>query len=652
MISVLAGILMQAGVASYATMPGVDSLSRDPLVDSLRAAETQFLLRWRREWMTGRRSRVSYGRLASLHCHYDGSWQSGAPNIIRSKESTRSFCPVWYPVDDSMPSDEANGVDASLTTEEGRKTMRRARANLIARFAAAVAEKPSDPFLIGQLVRLAVDQKESAMALGAARSCGASRPWCLLLEGYVHQADGRDAAADSVFTRAIAAMKPAERCEWSSIAPVLDQRARSAYERIPCAARDSINATYWWLADPMYMEPGNARRAAHFARLVLVRLHAALTMDERWDWRQKYGGDALAAMIVRYGWPSHMYWAGFREDHGHFEWLGFADSAINVAPEYALPRFHTSPPWRAVLDPATLSTDDWSLFAPRQGYGSVVWESDVWPTDHWSRPLGPVVNLAEQTVMLRRDNDALLAIGLDVPQKFFTPGAPMPYDAAVVVARDPNERWMPSRESILLDGRGTTVLTSPLSARAQIVSAELAPADGAPGLAVRSRRAIHPPPPLSVMQAGEVGISDPLFFRPGDDAAPPSNAQDAIAKMLGSLSFTEKRIGVFWETYGVAPSDTVELTLRLVSTDKPGLFRRLGTKLGVVETIGGEMAMSWREPRIGMVEGLTWAGDVPIQARGVVLDISRLKAGRYAVEISAVKRGSIRATTRREINVR
>ena len=46
--------------------------------------------------------------------------------------------------------------------------------------------------------------------------------------------------------------------------------------------------------------------------------------------------DALAAMIIRYGWPSNLYWAGFYEDGGHFDWLGFRDDAINVAPEYKL----------------------------------------------------------------------------------------------------------------------------------------------------------------------------------------------------------------------------------------------------------------------------------------------------------------------------
>src|SRR6185436_6561114 len=115
---------------------------------------------------------------ASLHCHNDGSWKSGAPNIIRSKDSNRSFCPVWFPIDDSLPSDETDGVDASLS-DEARQILRRQRAGLIDRFQGAATANPSNPWVVGQLVRLAVDQKDFDAARRAARSCTASRAGCM-----------------------------------------------------------------------------------------------------------------------------------------------------------------------------------------------------------------------------------------------------------------------------------------------------------------------------------------------------------------------------------------------------------------------------------------------------------------------------------------
>ena len=650
MIGLVAGLFLQIG--AYGAMPGVDSVPRDALTDSLRTAESKFLLAWRKEWIGDRRGKAkgTYVRLASLHCHHDGSWKSGAPNIIRSKDSNRSFCPVWFPVEDTLPSDEREGVDASLT-DEVRQRMRRQRTELIDRFQRAAAAAPMNPWIVGQLVRLAVDQRDFDVARRAARACAGPRAWCLLLEGYVEHSAGRTAHADSTFLRAVTAMKERDRCEWTSIAPLLESRARAAYERIDCAARDSVHATFWWLADPLYLEMGNARRAEHFARQVLVRLHAAIGVDERWDWSQRSGGDALASMIIRYGWPSSLYWAGYYEDNGHFEWLGFRDNAINVAPEYALPRYHSAPPWSAVLDPSALSAADAIRFGPRMGYGAVDWENDFWPVESAPRTLGPVLDVAEQLIVFRRDNDALLAIAMDVPQKFFAPGARVPYDAAVILARDPTDRWVPSHESLILDGKGTTVLVSPLAPRAQIVSAELVPADGAPGLAVRVRRAVHPPAPLSVLKDGEVAISDPLFFRPGDAQDPPANAAEAVAKMFGSLAFNEKRVGLFWETYGIAPGDTADISIRFANIDKPGLLKRLGSRIGVGEASGGELTIEWREPRLNQKEAVIWAGDVAIQPRGVVLDVSRLRPGRYTVEITVTKLGGAPVTTRRDVSL-
>jgi hypothetical protein len=649
-IGLVAGLVLQVGVPAYAAIPGVDSLPRDAVTDSLRTAEEKFMQAWRREWTSWRKEKGTYVRLASFHCHNDGSWKSGAPNIIRSKDSNRSFCPVWFPVDDSLPSDETDGVDASLS-EESRRVIRRARADLVARFAAAARANPSSPWLAGQLVRLNLDQNDIAAARSAARACRQSRAWCLLLEGYVEQAAGRIALADTIFSRAVAVMKGPERCQWTSVATLLDARSRAAYERIDCADRDSVDATFWWLADPLYIEPGNARRVEHFARQVLVRLHASAGVDERWDWRPQSGGDALAAMIVRYGWPSHLYWAGNYEANGHYDWLGFHDATLDAAPEYELPRYHAAPSWGAVLDPSTLSSADASRFAPRMGYGAIDWENDFWPPEHARRALGPVLDLPEQMVIFRRDNDALLAIGMDVPQKFFAPGARVPYDASVIAARDATDRWVPSRESLVLDGRGTTVLVSPLSSRAQIVSAELAPADAAPGLAVRVRRAVHPPAPLSVLQAGEVALSDPLFYRPGAAVDPPANTAEAVASMFGSLALNEKRIGVFWETYGIAPGDTVDVSLHLTSLDRPGVLRRLGSAIGIGDAEASEVTVSWREPRSREKQTTIYAGDVPIQSRGVVLDVSRMRPGRYTVEITVTRHGAPPATARRDVTI-
>jgi hypothetical protein len=70
-----------------------------------------------------------------------------------------------------------------------------------------------------------------------------------------------------------------------------------------------------------------------------------------------------------------------------------------------------------------------------------------------------------------------------------------------------------------------------------------------------------------------------------------------------------------------------------------------------VNAEGGEIGVTWREPRIGQREGLSWAGDVPIQARSLVFDVSRLRNGTYYVELTVARRGAAPAITRREVTI-
>jgi hypothetical protein len=107
--------------------------------------------------------------------------------------------------------------------------------------------------------------------------------------------------------------------------------------------------------------------------------------------------------------------------------------------------------------------------------------------------------------------------------------------------------------------------------------------------------------------------------------------------MLGSLTFTQGRVGVFWELYGLVPRDTVDITLTVTSLDRPGILHRIGESLGILGEDGGTVAIKWREPEPGARSAVSYTGAVPIQAHAVALDVSRLRAGRYSVEVSAAR---------------
>ncbi|HTR77034.1 MAG TPA: hypothetical protein VMH39_02955, partial [Gemmatimonadaceae bacterium] len=157
----------------------------------------------------------------------------------------------------------------------------------------AAAALPGDPWIAGQRVRMLVDQQDFAGAFRASVECRADLWWCLSLRGYALHASRLIARAAATFDSALAVMPDSTRCRWndlSSLFGIVGWNAFSlggpggtrgagsattvdatqptaflsdgdrAYRAATCAGRDSINATIWWLAQPLYLEPGNERK--------------------------------------------------------------------------------------------------------------------------------------------------------------------------------------------------------------------------------------------------------------------------------------------------------------------------------------------------------------------------------------------------------
>src|SRR5437588_1994885 len=61
--------------------------------------------------------------------------------------------------------------------------------------------------------------------------------------------------------------------------------------------RDAIDVPIWWVADPLFMTPGNERRTEHFSRV----LHTLLQQNSVNTYGSSWGGD-LAELILRFGW--------------------------------------------------------------------------------------------------------------------------------------------------------------------------------------------------------------------------------------------------------------------------------------------------------------------------------------------------------------
>ena len=630
---------LQAAPSLQPRLSGVTT-SSNAITEAAESAVLRFLSTWRTAWLesVGREGYAPNDvRLRDDHCHWDGSYDPRGdktylkvPTLIHNG-SRRSMCPNWMPAGEPLSSDERVTRDASLTNR-WRAIARGARAVLIDSLAKLAKLKPGDPWITGEQVRFLVDQGNVSEALRVARGCTANQVWCAQLTGFALDAAGDYARADSAFDAASAAMTPEKRCAWTSARLLLDRRDRSAYDHLTCDQRAAVNVNLWWLSTPMFSDAGNDRRSADFSRKVLVQLHSALPWDERFDWRNQFGGEALSEMLARYGWPAFAAFGGKFEEESHAGWMGFYDSTRTATAEYPQDRIHAVPAWRAIQDPLHATADAWQLNMPPltgDEEPAVQW----WPAEHYARAAGPIRQVSDQTAMLRRDGSVLLATASELHGSAIRLGSD---DTSVVLIRTTGPNDIERLPHTTYRNDQAVVVLAPIPAQPAIVGAELRAAK--PGeLSARTRFAVAPPPPLGELKPGERVISEPILIAATDGPVP--GPENALHYMLGSTRVRGAKLGLYWETYGWTERDSVDVAVLIARREPLSKIRRLGMLMRVAHDINGSVAVRWSEPQPGH-SAWTIPSSVPIQARSVRLDLSRLEPGHYAVTVLVNQHGS------------
>jgi hypothetical protein len=210
-------------------------------------------------------------------------------------ERVGRFC-HWFEDDGVEPRPEPASISAL-------------RIRLLDRLDSAFSRLPGSRWISGQRVRYRIEAGRPADALAAARACRASGAWCSRLVGMALHALGREREAEAAFRSALRAETPAERCESEDLSVLLEGEARSHYERLSCpgAGRRVFDRRFWWLADPLYLQPGNERWVEDQVRRLTSALQeeAASPYDVRW-------GEDLTELTIRYGWPA--WWERVPED--------------------------------------------------------------------------------------------------------------------------------------------------------------------------------------------------------------------------------------------------------------------------------------------------------------------------------------------------
>jgi hypothetical protein len=150
----------------------------------------------------------------------------------------------------------------------------------------------------------------------------------------------------------------------------------------------------------------------------------------------------------------------------------------------------------------------------------------------------------------------------------------------------------------------------------------------------RLRRSVWLPP----LTPGSIGVSDILLFdASGGDA---SDLSGILPLALGTTALEPtKKLGLYWETYGVARQDSalpVSLTLSRISSGLRKLVESIG--LGKQST---PMSIAWRETPV--MGGLA--------TRSVVLDLSLIPRGRYKLKLELTPKSGPPVTSSRVIEI-
>lgn len=178
-----------------------------------------------------------------------------------------------------------------------------ARREAIEALRLAFSHEPGRLETTGPLVRYLVEDERASEAVSAARTYAVltrDSVWGPLLLGFALHAAADDSAAERHLDEGLARLPEAERRQILDVGWIVSPDDEDVYDATSGSARDSLERVLWRHSDPLYLTPGNERRAEHVARHVWSRI---LAMTPRVREMLRWGDD-LDELTVRYGVPA------------------------------------------------------------------------------------------------------------------------------------------------------------------------------------------------------------------------------------------------------------------------------------------------------------------------------------------------------------
>jgi hypothetical protein len=238
-------------------------------------------------------------------------------------------------------------------------------------------------------------------------------------------------------------------------------------------------------------------------------------------------------------------------------------------------------------------------------------------------------DLPHQIAAFRRGDSTLVVAAWDARRDTTLIGRPL--DGALVLASDGEIRAIARAPDVRATGRiGVTGMID-----SGVASLEV--------LAAHDRRAARARLGLPGRSGAAVALSDLLLYVPSE--ASPTDLRSVRDSMLTSdVVPTSRGVGVFWEMYGLQAhrgGEPVQFTLTVEQIGVSWL-RRAAERFRLADPTTG-LRIQWQEvPQ--RTDG--------IAPRGVRLDLSRLRSGRYHVALTALADGAPPAVAERQIELR
>jgi hypothetical protein len=296
----------------------------------------------------------------------------------------------------------------------------------------------------------------------------------------------------------------------------------------------------------------------------------------------------------------------------------------------------------ALEAPLRAKAADWTLDGLRD-------DENWWPREHYGRDLGTIVQLPPgQAGMLRRHASTRFVWAADLDATMLRRRTGEAVRSTLFASRSASDLRSIGEFNVRV---GRPVVVDAAVEQGPVLMGVELPGD-LEHAAARTRFSADIAAPLGAL-GGAKAVSQPLLIEPPADAMGALTAEAAVPRMYGSTTFARvRRIGVYWEGYGFAATDTVELAVALSREDKPGIFERVSGGFGLWGEEGGRADIRWTEMPGGGRTNVRMEGSVPVQMRSVALDLRRQRAGRYRLEVSMKTPGGLAVVNERTLVLR